>query len=178
MKHICEIKGAELVWMQPRVMERAFELRSGEDVLGTLRWNSISGSLANAAAADGLWTFKRTGFFNPRITVRAQGSDLDFAQFTPNWKSEGNLQLSTGQNFRWMGIGFWRAQWAFTKPNGEHLLEIEPHSSWLKKTAVVKPTPEGCRIPELSLLVLLGWYLVILRSDDDSAGAAVAAACG
>jgi hypothetical protein len=42
-------------------------------------------------------------------------------------------------------------------------------SKFLKKSAAVKVTPEGFQIAELSLLILIGWYLMILRSDDDGA---------
>ena len=174
MKNVREIERGELVWMQPHLTERSFELRSGEDILGTLTWNSSFGSLADAWAADGHWTFKRTGFFAPRITIRTHQSDTNVGVFVPNWKGEGVLELSDGKCFRWMGLGFWRSHWRFTKSSGEHLIDFEPHSSFLKKTAAVKVTPAGLELPLLSMLILLGWYLMILRSDDDSAAAAAA----
>ena len=80
--------------------------------------------------------------------------------------------IHDGKRYRWQGFGFWRSQWAFTNISGEHLIDFEPHSSFLKQTAAVKVAPEGLRIPELSMLVLLGWYLMVLRSDDDVAAAA------
>lgn len=173
MKNVHEIKTGELIWVQPHATERTFELRSAEEVLGTLRWNSSFGSLADAVAADGHWTLKRTGFFNPQITIRDYKSDSNLAVFTPNWKTEGVLEFSAKQCFRWVGIGFWRSQWAFTKAGGEHLIDFEPHSSFLKRSAAVKVTPEGLQIAELSLLILIGWYLIVLRSDDDASAAAV-----
>ena len=159
--------------MQPRALQRAYELRSGEEILGDLRWNTQSGSLAEAEAGDGHWTFKRTGFFHPQITIRTQQSDSNIAAFIPNWNAEGALEFCDGKCYQWKGTGFWRSQWAFTSSRGEHLVDFEPHSSFLKQTAAVKVTPAGFQIPELSLLVLLGWYLLILRAEDDAASAAV-----
>ena len=177
MRNIRDVRTAELVWTQPHATKRAFELRSGEEVLGTLRWNSSFGSLAEGLAADGHWTFKRTGFFSPQITVRPHNSESNLAVFTPNWKAEGVVQYAAGQSFRWVGIGFWRSQWAFAKVSGERLMDFVPHASFLKRSADVKVTPEGFQIAELSLLVLMGWYLMLLRADDDAAtSAAICAA--
>jgi hypothetical protein len=173
VKLIREMTTGELTWVQPHVLERAFEIRSGKDVLATLRWKSCFGSLADAEAADGHWTFKRTGFFSPRVTIRAHESDSNLAVFTPNWKAEGALEFSAGQTFRWVGKGFWRSRWAFTKPSGDHVLDFEPQSSLLKKSAMVKVSPEGRDLAELSLLILAGWYLMILTSEDDEASTAV-----
>ena len=178
MKNIRDIKTGEFLWVQLHAMERVFELRSAEEVVATLRWNSTFGSLADAVAADGHWTFKRTGFFRPQITIRACKSDSNLAVFTPNWNAEGALEFSTGKSFRWTGTGFWRSQWAFSKANGERLIDFEPHASFVKKSAVVKVTPEGFQFAELSLLILIGWYLMLLRSDDDASAAAVMCAVG
>jgi len=172
MKSVHEINAGEFIWMQPHATQRAFELRAGEELLGGLRWNSSFGSLADAEAADGHWTFKRTGFFNPQITIRALQSETNVAVFTPNWKAEADLQFSDGACFHWQGVGFWRSQWAFTSDGGEPLVNMEPKTSFLKRSASVKATPAGLQTRELSLLILLGWYLLLLRSDDDAAAAA------
>jgi len=170
MKSIRDLQ--ELVWLQPHATQRVFELRAGEEVLGSLRWESSFGSLADARAEEVHWTFKRTGFFSPQITIRLSGSDANLAVFTPNWKGEGVLDFSGGKCFRWLGIGFWRSQWAFARSSGEHLLELEPKTAFFKRTAVVKVTPDGRQTSELPLLVILGWYLMVLRSDDDASVAA------
>jgi hypothetical protein len=55
------------------------------------------GSLANAGSADGDWTFKRSGFWNPRVTARVAGSDTDIAVFRPRWMGGGTLELPDGR---------------------------------------------------------------------------------
>ena len=164
--------------MQPQTMVRAFELRAGEEVVGTLRWSSSFGSLADAAAADGHWTFKRVGFFNPRITVRLHGSDTDLAVFGRQWMGGGVLEFSSGQRLLWGSSGFWRSRWSFSSASGERLVEFEPCDSLLKRSTAAKVTPAGLAVTELSLLVLLGWYLKLLESDDGGAVAASVACIG
>ena len=177
MRSIAEANCRELKWVQPRAMKRNYELRSGEEVLGRLQWETISGSLANAESADGRWTFKRTGFFNPQITVRAPGSDSNLAVFSPNWKGGGLLTFSDGTRLQWTSDGFWHSRWAFIRETGVRLVEFEPESSFLKTSAVAKVTQEGFSTPAFSLLIFLGWYLMVLRADDDAAGAAAVVVC-
>ena len=177
MNAISEANCRELKWVQPRSMKRAYELRSGEEVFGRLQWETKSGSLAQAESANGRWTLKRTGFFNPQITVRTPGSDSNFAVFCPNWKGGGLLTFSDGARLHWASDGFWHSRWAFVRETGVRLVEFEPELSFLKTSAVVKVTREGLATPGFSLLIFLGWYLMVLRADDDAAGAAVIVAC-
>ena len=172
MKHLHEQPSGSLIWTQAQATLRAFELKTGAEVVGTLRWASSFGSLADAVAADGHWTFKRIGFLSPQISVRLHGSDANLARFKPQWTGDGGLEFPSGQCFRWSGSGLWRSRWSFTNVSGERLVDFEPCDSFFKTSASVKITPTGREMAELSLLVLLGWYLMLLRSDDDTAVAA------
>ena len=70
-------------WSESNVMKRAFELREGNRLHGTLQFAKSWGSLATASLAGGEWTFKRTGYFRPRVTVRRQGQEADLAVYQP-----------------------------------------------------------------------------------------------
>jgi hypothetical protein len=61
-----------LVWSQPKAMRREYQLSNGNELVGWLRFEKFSGSLATAEVASQNWTFKREGFLHPRVTVRAQ----------------------------------------------------------------------------------------------------------
>ena len=67
MKNVRDFAGSDdLTWTQPKALKQAFELRAGEDVVGTLEFRNSFGSFATGESADGRWTFKRQGFFRPR----------------------------------------------------------------------------------------------------------------
>ena len=72
MRLINEIGSHELRWVQPSVRQSAYELRAGDEVVAALRWHKACGSLADATTEDRHWTFKRTGFWHPRVTVRVE----------------------------------------------------------------------------------------------------------
>jgi len=120
-----KLTGSDLTlrWAQPHAKERFFELRSGDDVIATLSWERMFGTLATTQTADRTWTFKRVGFFNPRVTVRSPGSDADIAIFKPSWGYGGTLEVQ-GKTFTWKKLDFWGNRWGFTWQDGTVLLSF------------------------------------------------------
>ena len=114
---------AILQWAQPQAKTRFFELRSGDDVVATLAWEKMFGTLATAQTAEKTWTFKRVGFFNPRVTVRSPGSEVDIAVFKPSWGYGGTLEVQ-GKTFTWKKLDFWGNKWGFTWQDGTVLLSF------------------------------------------------------
>ncbi|HZN04882.1 MAG TPA: hypothetical protein VFD06_14955 [Candidatus Polarisedimenticolia bacterium] len=182
MKTIREVGDRPLRWTRPRMLERQYELVSGTDVVGGLRWESMFGSLATAETADGTWTFKRAGFVSPRVTVRTLGSDTDLAVLRVGFKGDGLLHGPDRQTYQWQRTSFWRSEWAFATETGRLLVGFDPDFSLLKHAATVKLEPEALQNPDLSLLVTLGWYLMLLLSEEvagvTASTAAAAAAAG
>ncbi|HEY2930218.1 MAG TPA: hypothetical protein VGK99_00600 [Acidobacteriota bacterium] len=177
MKTLERTNREELTWIQPAARRREFELRAGDDLVATLKWEKTRGSVARGESAAGAWTFKRAGFLRPLITVRTPGSETEIAVFQPNWNSQGTLDLGPGGRFRWTRTNFWRSHWAFTRESGNTLIHFRPQFGFLKQAAGISLQEEAISLPDLYLLLILGWYLMILTSDD-AAAATVAAVSG
>ncbi|OPY25804.1 MAG: hypothetical protein A4E28_02943 [Methanocella sp. PtaU1.Bin125] len=167
-----------LRWVQPHAGKRFFELRAGDDAVATLSWEKAFGTLATAQTADRTWTFKRVGVFNTRITVRSPGSDADLAVFRPGWGYGGTLE-AWGRAYAWKKLDFWGNRWGFAGQDGaviatfgyagglDHLFRLE---------GLAEVSPGTPAVADLPLLLTLGWYIMILISDDNAAiaGAVVA----
>ncbi len=180
MESILGLKDEPLHWVQPK-RDKQFELRTADALYGTLHFESIWGTRARAETADGSWTFKRVGFLNPRITVRQVGSDQDLAVYVPKFWGDGYVEL-VERNYHWKALGFWAAQWGFAGPD-EKFLFLMNHgkdefklSDLLKIQAHVEIAPEARGMADLPLLMLLGWYLLILHQEDATGAAAAASA--
>src|SRR5512139_1417780 len=114
MEQFVEISGRELFWAQPKTFERWFELRTpAASLAGLLVWEKAFGTLASAYTASERWSFKRVGFWNPRITVRRPGEEVDLGVFYPRFFGNGTLEMSGGNQFRWEALNFWATQWGF-----------------------------------------------------------------
>jgi hypothetical protein len=181
-KTLSTVAGGPLYWIQPKTFERRFELRAGDgSLVASLRWERACGTLATAVSAEGGWTFKRVGFLNPRVTVREVGGEENVAIYYPKFWGDGVLECPGGRVYQWRSTNFWRNHWCFADADGNVLLCFKPgrgKSRWsdlFKTQAIVDVEPQGQAVAELPLLVLLGWYLMILHQDDAAAGAAAAA---
>lgn len=171
----------ELHWVQPKAMQRRFDLLGVTQCFATLEFTSAFGSLATAWTADGAWTYKRVGFFSPRITVRAEGSENDLAIYRPRWTGmQGTLEFAGGQAYLWNTVNFWATRFQITDASGQPVMAFQTGlgdfklSDFFKTQARVEINPLAAGSPDLPLLATLGFYLIILQQED-SAGAVAAA---
>jgi len=175
VRPISETAGEELLWIQPAARRREHELRAGDDLVATLRFQR--GSLADAEAEGHHWTFKRQGFWQPRVTVRVPASDADVAVFRPRWAGGGTLEFADGRSVDMRSANFWQSEWVWQE-NDQPLILFKGRHGIVKASGAVETLPGSAGLPDTPLLVLLGWYLILLHADDTAAataGATVAA---
>jgi hypothetical protein len=179
MKPLSDTGERELYWMQP-TMKRSFELRAGDDLFATLKFETAFGSLAAAESAAGTWTFKRVGFFKPRVTVRVKGSEQNLAVYHLKWGSaEGVLEFADGETYVWKLANFWATRYQIVDAEGNPLIsytsKIGNASDLLKDQARIEIVPETRDKDTLALLLLIGWYLIVLQQEDVMATATAVA---
>jgi hypothetical protein len=170
VRPIGEVADKELLWVQPSRKQQAFELRAAEDVIGTLKFERAS--LASGETAGQQWTFKREGFWHPQVTIRVRNSDANVAVFKPAWTGGGTLEVPQGRLLRFGAANFWHSQWDWSDQAGSPLVHFKSHAGLLKMEGQVDVEPAAAAAAELSLLVVLGWYLLILFARDSAASTA------
>lgn len=174
-----QVVGQELEWRQPRAGRRLYELTEAGRGVAALRFQSVCGSLAAGEYGSGKWTFKRTGFLSPRISVRAEGSDTDIATFTPGWMGGGWIVFGWGRRYQLRQSNFWGTQWTFQGEDGKPAITLSARQGFLKEGGLVTVAPSAQGLTETPVLLLLIWYVRVLMNEDASAAAtaAVTAAC-
>ena len=121
------------------------------------------------------WTFKRTGFFAPRITVRTNGSDANFAEFTPSWCGGGTVIFASGRRYELHKTNFWGTSWAFEALDGTAAVTLSGPSGFLKQSGKVQLAPGMATSPETPVLMMLIWYVRLLMNEDAAVVAVIAA---
>lgn len=171
-----EVRPGDLECNAPSAMRRSFVLHQDERVFATLDWRSAFGTLAVATTVGGSWTFKRVGFWSPRVTVRREGAPEDEGVFRPTgWcGSSGELRLANEPPLFFEREGFWSATWRFRDAAGATLVRIGDVSGVFRRRAAVMLSDKAD--PHAPLLSCLLWYLAVLTHDDEAATAAVVAA--
>ena len=172
MKPLADVIHGDLRWVQPRVFDRAFELRHLDEIVATLSFRSAFGSFATAASAGGSWTFKRVGFWQPRATVRAEGGTDDLAVFEHNtWSGGGTLALADGRPIR-VTTNFWQSKIEFLSADDDVLFRYLTEG-FLRQESQLEILPSLERMPEMPWLLLFGWYLVVMMHQDSAATAVI-----
>lgn len=184
MQKITEDYGRTLYWVQHKDTERGYELRVEDKVFAKLVFQSAWGTLATGSNIDESWTFKRVGFLNPRVTIRPPGEETNVAEYWPKFWGGGKLIFPDGRQFLWDSANFWGTQWIFSDAVENRLFVFLPGGEKPKideeyrSLAVVEIDPRAFEHPELPLLLVLGWYLMVLQQEDSSAGSAAIVAGG
>jgi hypothetical protein len=172
MRRIAQLIGYELKWEQPSLLKMEYNLNTGDDLVGTLRFRSSFGTLATGESGDGCWTFKRVGFFRTKVTIRDCGSDLDIAAFKDNtWSGGGTLELPDGRKFL-ATTNFWQTQFDIKADTGEPLIHFGS-GGLMRLSAVVTMEPQAASVPELPWMVMLGWYLMVMMHMESASAVVV-----
>jgi hypothetical protein len=168
VRPIAEAGSQWLQWVQPSLLASVYELRAGDEAFATLRWERALGLLAVAQSAEGTWTFRRRRLPSLRVSAFQGDSAHEIATFQrkPSASEGGALDTASDRRFRWRPTSYWRAEWIWTDAAGAPLIRFKYQFSMLTTRGRIKIEPRAAQLPELSLLVLLGWYLMIVMSED------------
>jgi hypothetical protein len=162
MRTINDVASGELRWVDP-TNELSYELLTGaEEVVGRLRLDAKQ--RGDSDTANERWTLTREGFWHPRVTVRAPGSDADVAIFHTSWKKGGILELDGGRWLRLRLPTLTRWKWTWTDMHDRPLVHLG--HGFLMKNGQVTIEPDAAESPDVPLLAVLGWYLLVIWAMD------------
>ncbi len=165
----------ELLWTPSRTARRTYELGAGDQVLAVLVQPIWWRESRIGAAADGTWTFARVGVFRPRVVITDAGSGAEIASMARSgWTGSGALTLPDGRHYQWRSGSVWGSKWAWLDAAGQPLMRFNQFGV-LNTQCTVAIEPPATMDPHLTLLAMLGWYLMLLTRDDDAATAAAVA---
>jgi hypothetical protein len=177
VKRIAELLGQPLSWTQPSGFDMDYELRAGGEIAATLSFRSRFGTFATASSGDGIWTFKRVGFWSTRVTVRGPDDAAELGNFKNNtWRNGGTLTLPGDRQLR-ATTNFWKTNLEFQDESGTSLIRFKSRGI-VRMAADVELDPRAIDIPEMRWILMLGCYLCVMMRMDaagDAAGAAAAA---
>ncbi len=157
-----------LTWTKPRLFKSNYELRFGDELLATLRFQRIFRSAAIAEGEDGCWIFDRRGILKRRTIVRLCGSSTTAATFRKNtWKEGGRLELSDGRTFTVIA-SLWKHSLEIQTDAGETLIQMNSRGVF-RPSAKVQMYRTCLHVPEFPWMVMLGWYLIIMMKRDAAA---------
>ncbi len=167
-----DVDVAALRWIRTSVEPPAYSLLSGDRPLVDLRWERPTGSLATARSSGGTWSLKRGGFLGPHVTIRTSPDGTDLARLEVHLR-QGVLDVLGGRSYRLRRAGLLVPAWQVTDATGRRLAHIEPvRVDSRLEGGSVEVAPEARGLADLPLLLVVGWYFIVLAWFEDEALAA------
>ena len=176
MKPIKKLADNFVEWSQPKAMHRHYEMRGDGEIIATLTWKKLFGSLAVAECAEESYSLKRGGFLRPYITVRKLDLDNEVATMQMGLGHNGVLTFQDGRSFRFQKLSFWKSQWGFIDENNKIVCTFNHKTPRLKEAAEVSIEGKAKSFPYLLLMLIVGWYTIILIQQESAAAAGAAGA--
>jgi hypothetical protein len=158
-----------LYWTQPPAFSMDYLLQDAEAVqtLATLKWQTSLAMRASVTLGPQEFFIDRLGVLNPRIELR-QGTGKAgalIATFTQGWTARGTLTFETGHRFEWKNANRWYTHWKWMTPDGGDLMKFTPDTKVSRLTrseSRIELYPPCADFPEVDLLAVLGWYLMLV----------------
>ncbi len=175
MRTIQDAAPSTLSWQQTQALRCEYELRAGDELLATLRKPRKLGRTMEAETGNSRFTFEPQGFLRRRVIIREAGAAGEPAVFQSGFCGGGRLLLPDGRSYRFKNTSFWGHRWAFVDASEQPLVSFKLRNRLFRAGCDVEIGSGASALPELPVLVLLGWYLLLrIREDAAAAGAAAA----
>lgn len=154
-----------LEWVQTGVEQAAFDLRAENELIGTLQQCQPGGPHFLAQAADGAWTFTWCGLLRPQVLVTRINETQPLAVLRKE-ANGGTFRLKDGHIYTWLSRVGWFHDGLWTDEHACVLIRLCIPEGFTTSTGQVIIVPAAFALPELSLLILFGWYLLIRELED------------
>ncbi len=174
MKSFNELEALDLRWEQPNAWKARYELRSSEgELIAVLTRRSWWRQIAEIESLGNRWRFERKGFWRQRIEITSVGTGESPATFEyALWRQGGRLIFPDGRSLRWGSTNFWNTKWAWMTEDGTPVVGFRT-GGLFKVNSEVDLDPMLAQQKSLPLLVMLGWYLILLQREDAGSSAVV-----
>lgn len=166
--------GQALTWVPTATFKARYELIAPDSTtLATLDMSNWS-SKANAIVPEGTLFMHKEGWSGLKITIYTVEQGPLIATYQRKWNgTRGQLLFSDGREFIWSKANFWGTQKAWTDPTGNIAYVQFSAGGFSRKSTVVINT-QATEVPELSLLLVLGLYNILIERRDAAAASSSA----
>ena len=163
IRRIEDFRGTTLKWFLTKAFHRHYELRSERDLYATLSWPKRLSRIAEAQTAQGKFTIETHGVLHRYVAVKKQSADMEYVHMQLDRGYNGALQFIDGRTYNLNRISyFWRFHWTMTDANKALLCTFRGTRRGLE--VIIEPIARHS--PHLTLMTILGWYVICLLQEE------------
>ena len=148
----------ELTWVEPENEGAPYIIRADGRGIGSLRMDRGDACRAVGELHGRRWILERTNQFYPRVTIHEEGSSEPLAIFTQGLTGGGVVSFAGGAEYCWNPSHIWSTTWCFRSGGKKASLCVSEQTPQ-RAGARVRMCADAAQLPEMPVLLLLGWYL-------------------
>jgi len=156
----------QFTWKQTKSLN--YELQANGEVFASLKSRSSLSLQMMGTSADDTWILRRKGVIITPIEIIPSGMSMSIALLKPAWRKEQRLEFKDGRVFIWNKIEGFKDRIGFIDTGGNQLVSFELQKKALHSEWKVFIKPNALKLPELSLLVILGRYKLQIDREDST----------
>jgi hypothetical protein len=155
-----------LYWQQPKRLKEEYYLRSQDQVLGSLySQNNYFLRRAVAKTSEQKWVFKYLRLSLPKVIVHHKNKQVAQAIIETNWGWSGTVIFEDQYQVTWKPTHHTDGEFCFLLPENHPVVFFRTRPGFFKIEAEVEIDPAVLHNLHLPLLVMLGWFFVLLRRN-------------
>ena len=164
MKTISESPITTLQIIKPDLIKKYYEIKSGEELYGSVEIMNNSGTLARIETCQGFFTVKRNGFFKPYITLRKEKFTTDEAIAYLDIQGNTRIVLDS-HSYYFRLINLWKNQWGWTNEKNQVILRYKPTVAGFIK-GDLEVSKDFTYLSFLETVAIIGVYFLTQLEDE------------
>ena len=169
MKKLSDYFGKEIILIQPSVWKTYYELKSGDEILGTIKKIKTFGFQMEIALLNKKWIFYRPSFWRSEVAIKESGYTLPYAKYKGAiFKQRGIIELPRGEKMK-LEFKAFKKGYELQDSSGQTLIKLIDKVSFRTNVKILIEKKSEL-IDKCPWVIILAWYISAIRKR--AAGAA------
>lgn len=151
-----------LEWSQTALLEPHFDLHNGSKKFGSIVFYPSKIPQADDILPSDRYNLKFTKFPLPKVIFSELRNSEIIATFEPDLNGNGFLRFNNGPCYLWKTPQKENHKFSFLSFYDVPLIDFYPKIKWLKTSGPVNIHQLGRNDPQLSILLMVGWFLILV----------------
>ena len=163
MRSITTYLDFPLMLQQSGIGNSLYEIRFGDELLGSILMSRFWNSRAEAVSADGAWSFDRQGLFKTKITAHAQNGDIIAVYQPRSFNRPGSITI--GEETYSVKIAVFRNTFDISSHFDNHVIHFQNHGI-VRFRSEITFSRSVKHIQQIPLLFFFSCYVLLLHRRD------------
>lgn len=136
MKSINDLFGEQLFFTKPKLLKNYYELKHGEDTIGSMEVKGIFNNKAYVKIFDKEYIFIQASFWRSLLEIKEKGKEVSFASFNSKlFKDYGFINLPMGESLK-VTFSFFNSNFDLRNSFGEILIQYSNKFPFKSRTDI------------------------------------------